>query len=1703
MPDTQSLSQPRIERSDLHPFFTPIPNQEQENGRPIAMTIPDFVRRAAERFPDRIAVSDAHGHLTYRELETRSTQLANILCQKGVGPESLVGIYMERTIRTVVAILGVVKAGGCYVPIELAYPPERVQFILEDSNARVVLTESHLAEKTGIAPERRITFDADWQLLEGASDHPIHVALRPDNAAYVIYTSGSTGKPKGVIVTHENVVRLFTATEHWYGFNEHDVWTVFHSFGFDFSVWEIWGALFYGGRTVVVDYSISRSPEQFYQLLVREGVTVLNQTPSAFRQLIWAEEQAASQQELKLRYVIFGGEALELQSLRPWFERHGDQQPRLVNMYGITETTVHVTYRPITIKDVEQGLGSVIGVAIPDLGLTLVDEHFKPVPVGIPGEICVGGKGVARGYLNRPELTAQKFIPDPQRPGQRLYRSGDLGKYHPNGELEYLGRIDHQVKVRGFRIELGEIESVLNSHAGIRESVVTCEPKNGKRLVGYIVAKNGVLPTEELRKHLQKKLPDYMVPSRFVFLEAMPLTVNGKADRKALPAIETKRPQLRTEFAAPRNDDEAVLAEIWEQVLEIEGVGINDNFFELGGDSIRSIQVLARAQERGIYFSLQKLFQKPTIAELAAHLESAAEDQVSANKQPFALISAADRAKIPAGVEDAYPMAKLQHGMVFHSDYDTDSAIFHDVFSFRFRMPYDQSILKQAVARLVARHSIYRTSLHVENFSEPLQLVHKEVECPFTTQDLRGQTPEEQRKELVSWVEKEKRVRFDWTVAPLMRLHTQRYEEDCFQLIVSFHHAIMDGWSLAAMLTELFQDYSNLLAGKDEEISAPRVSYRDFVELEQQAVKSETVRSYWAQKLKDPVIHSLPRWPETPRRGGHEQVRGPEIIMPRAVLDGLKKLAHDTGIPIRTVLLAAHCRVLGEVTGQKDILTGLVANGRPQCLDGERLIGLFLNTIPFRVSLEQPSWQELVRQTFQSEQELIPHRRAPLSEIQQIAGGKALFETTFDFVQFHVYRDLPGYKERSFLEDHYFEANNFNFFVTFMLNADATELQMHFDYNPNEFCEEQISLLCDYYVQTLKTMASSPEAPLPQSSVLPEEEQAKLLNYWNQTDAAIDQRHVYQIFEEHALSNPSKVAVRFGQTELTYGDLNNAANLLATELSAAAATVESLVGIFCERSIEMLVSMLAVHKAGAGYLPLDPSYPAERVRFMLSDSETKLVLTTTALEKQLHGAAVKAIRLDELLARARREEVPNPARASTGENLAYVIYTSGSTGTPKGVEIPQQALTNFICAMQREPGIASSDRVLAITTLSFDIAVLELLLPLTVGATVVIAERTTVQDPSILAKLLAQEQITLMQATPSTWISLKENGWKGSRSLKALSGGEPLTRELADFLTAHCREVWNMYGPTETTVWSSCARIQPGSEITIGRPVANTTFYILDENLRLVPTGSQGELYIGGAGLARGYRNRPQLTAERFVHNPFREGEKFYKTGDLAHYLADGRVACLGRTDHQVKLRGYRIELGEIEAVLQVHPSVARAVVAARDIENTGQGLVAYWVPRNGNSPSHGELRDLVQNRLPSYMVPSAFVQLSEIPLTPNGKVDRNRLPAPTLERAAAKSDIVLPRTPLEKEVAAAWMQVLGVRQVGIHDNFFELGGHSLLAMKVLAILRNRFNSQISIATIFKHPTVESFSLELMEHLLRTQTQEQKKAVSAAAELKA
>ncbi len=759
------------------------------------------------------------------------------------------------------------------------------------------------------------------------------MAVEAQNAAYVIYTSGSTGRPKGVVVTHGNVMRLMAATESWFSFSPVDVWTFFHSYAFDFSVWELWGALLYGGRLVVVPYWVSRSPEEFYGLLLREGVTVLNQTPSAFRQLMQAEERLATDAgteagaALALRVVVFGGEALEPSSLRPWYERHGDARPRLVNMYGITETTVHVTYRPLTRADAESARGSVIGWRIPDLRLYVLDDGMRPVPSGVAGELYVGGGGLARGYLNRPGLTAERFTPDPlsAETGARLYRTGDVVRLGAAGELEYLRRADEQVKVRGFRIEPGEVEAALLSHEGVREAAVVARDEGGGRLVAYVVCAPGtVVPTTPaLREHLRHTLPEYLVPSAFVMLDSLPLTPNGKLDRRALPA--PRREGGAGEYVEPRTEAERALAAVWEEVLGAGRAGVEDNFFDLGGDSIRSVRVVALARKRGLNFTVEQLFRHQTIAallrQLSANGTSGGDARPGADGAevaaptvgPFSLVSREDRERMPADVEDAYPLSMLQAGMLFHSDLNRESALYHNYTSLHLRAPFDAHALESAVRRLVERHPVLRTSFDLTGYSAPVQLVHRSVEPPLEVEDLRGMNDAEQEEAIAKWQEDERRRHIDWSQAPLLRFHVHRRGAATFQFSFAEHHAILDGWSVATMMAELFRSYSSLSSGIDEPDDPPPSSlYRDFVALEQKALTSAEAERFWKQWLKGSAVTTLPRLhiqqePEQPAL-----THMINVPLSADLSDGLKRTARDAGVPIKSVLLAAHLRVLSQ-----------------------------------------------------------------------------------------------------------------------------------------------------------------------------------------------------------------------------------------------------------------------------------------------------------------------------------------------------------------------------------------------------------------------------------------------------------------------------------------------------------------------------------------------------------------------------------------------------------------------------------------------------------------------------------------------------------------------------------------------------------------------------------------------------------------------
>jgi amino acid adenylation domain-containing protein len=1661
---------------------------------PVSGSLHEIFERQVTRTPDVVALVFENEQLTYAELNRRANQLARHLRALGVKAESRVGVMLERSVEMVVSLLAILKAGGAYLPLDPDYPQERLAFMLADAETDCLLTNTRLQTKLEAVPCTVICLDSEFEIITRLSDENLHSDISADNLAYVIYTSGSTGKPKGVTVTHGNVMRLFAATDQWFHFDEHDVWTLFHSYAFDFSVWELWGALLYGGRLIVVPYLVSRSPEAFHQLLVDEQVTVLNQTPSAFRQLIHAEQNAGSQpSDLALRLVIFGGEALEAQSLKPWFERHGDQKPLLVNMYGITETTVHVTYRPLSVNDLDGG--SVIGRQIPDLQIYVLDAYLQPVPVGVAGEMYVGGEGVARGYLRQPELTATRFVPHPfsARPGERLYRTGDLARYLINGELEYLGRIDQQVKIRGFRIELGEIESVLLSHHGVRETVVMAreDTPGEKRLVAYLILdQEDSTSLGDIRSYLSERLPHYMVPSAFVMLDSLPLTTNGKVDRRALPAPDRSRPELERVYVAPSTTTEQVLVEVWAEALGIEQVGIHDNYFELGGDSIRSVGLLALARERQLDFSLQQLFQYQTIYELAREIDTTVETDHPAfvliqNREAFGLLSEEDRLKLPAGLEDAYPLSMMQAGMLFHAEYTPDSSVYHNVTSFCLRTAFDEAALATALRQLIARHPVLRTSFNLMNYSEPLQLVHAEVELPLIVEDLRQLTLDQQQQALNHSFETEKTQKFDWRQAPLFRIRVERRTDETFQFTLTEHHAILDGWSVASLLSELFSYYSALLNGRSESAGTQLVSsFRDFVELERAALNSETSRRYWADLLRDSVVTTLPYLPEGKAQTPRLELRAVEIPISSTVSDGLKVLAQSSGVPLKSVLLAAHLRVMRLLSGQDDVLTGVISHGRPEGVDGERVAGLFLNTLPFRQRLSGGTWTDLVRQVFETELDMLPHRRYPLAQIQN-EHGHSLLETFFNFINFHVYDAVKNSGTAEVQDARSFSDTNFAFAVEFSLDLHSSDVTLIVSSGETSLLTgRQLKAIGDYYNNTLQAMSADPFSRYESLCLLGPAERDQILDEWNQTETDFPEAQLllHQWFEAQVDRTPDSLALQFADQQFTYRELNEKANQVAHHLRSLGVGPETRVGIMLTRSPLMLMGLLAVLKAGGAYVPLDPNYPQERLSFMLADAEVRVLVTEEHLLAGLPTVQAKVLALD----------IEWPVHCSTAnlesianrENLAYVIYTSGSTGTPKGVAITHRSASVFVAWSISFFTNERLQSVLASTSINFDLSVFELFVPLSVGGRIVLAENA-LQLPALDSSV----EVQLINTVPSAIAELvRQNAVPASVRIVNLAG-EALSRKLVQeiYAVGTIDNVINLYGPSEDTTYSTYDVVSNAVDepVLIGRPVANTQVYLLDTEMQPVPIGVAGELYTAGEGLARGYLNRPELTAEKFVPNPFSKepGARLYRTGDLARHREDGRIEYLARMDQQVKVRGFRIELGEIEAVLDKYSSVQQCVATVYEDESGDKRIVAYVVPHGSETVNANDLRGFLKEKLPEYMVPQIFVMLSELPRTPNGKIDRKRLPAPEQAHVETGHDFVAPRTQTEEIVAGILAEVLKLDRVGANDNFFDLGGHSLLATLVVSRIRAAIKVELPLRVLFTAPSVTELAQSIDSEL--------------------
>jgi amino acid adenylation domain-containing protein len=1635
----------------------------------------------AQRTPDATAASFGEERLSYRDLDARANRLAHHLCELGVGPDVLVGLCVDRSLELLVCLLGILKAGGAYVPLDPDYPSERLAYLIEDTMTPVIVTEAAHVER--LPPH--------WGMLVQIDAEAAEIAARPEtapppqrtaaNLAYVMYTSGSTGRPKGIAVTQGNVVEL-ALDRCWRDGAQERV--LLHSPQvFDASTYEIWVPLLGGGEVVVAPPG-KTDAQQLARLIAERRVSAMFLTTALFRVL--AEEQPEC--FASLRALWSGGEAASAAAFRRVLERcpHTD----VVHVYGPTETTTFATFQRM--RGPERADRAVpIGAPMANMRAYVLDAALQPVPVNVPGELYLAGSGLARGYLQRPGLSAERFVADPYgAAGSRMYRTGDVVRRLADGALDFVGRVDHQVKIRGFRIELGEIEAALAQQPGVAGcAVLAREDQPGHRqLVAYVVAAGThALDPAALRARLAERLPDYMVPAAVVALDALPLTGNGKLDRSALPAPAFAPQHSRAAETAA----EKALAGLFADVLGLEQVGIDDSFFDLGGDSILAIQLKVRAQKAGIGFELAALFDHQSVAALAAHAHFV-DAGAGESTARLGLICDEDRSRMPEGIEDAYPLSQLQAGMLFHSDYETDSTLYHMVFCATLQMPFVREALDSVLAWQSRRHDILRTSFDLEGCSEPLQRVHAQATIPFEVHDLRHLGAAEQEFTFDRWCRNEARRPFDKRTPPLLRVFVHRLGEECFHLTLSFHHAIIDGWSDASFVTELVRHYEGYLRGVRFEDRPLAAKYRDYIALERAALASPASRAFWKMQLSgaEPSEPQRPDGDGTASDGadGDRQAHVP-VPISAAAAAGLTELARRAKAPLKSVLLAAHMAALGLLCGRRDVITALVTNGRPEVADGEKLIGLFLNSVPFRLALRQESWLQLIARVVDAERDLLPHRRYPMPTAMNEAGaGRGFLKVMFNYTHFHVYNELGELARRVSASG---RAGDISFGLSVDFHPVDDGLGGWLTAHRALYDDATLRRYARCYAQVLQAMSEAPEQPVRFPDLLSVDERHHVLHTWNTTAQPLPELALPALFERQAARAPTRLAlVADGCDEaLDYAALNRRANRLAHALLRRGLGPEQRVAVALPRSPELVIALLAIWKVGACYVPLDLEHPAERIAQLLEDARPALLIGTQALCPATAAALADAVLcLDDPATIAALADSPahDPVveRAPLHpEHAAYVIYTSGSTGCPKGVVVPSRTLLNLLAwhATHAEP----EARVAQLTAPGFDVSVQEIASALSTGQTLCLPEEAARRDPARLLDACERLRITdLFAPTPVIDVLLEEALAQG-RTLPALrriaQAGEAFTLgpALRAVQARQPRDLHNHYGPSEThvvTAHALPALLDPAvASAPLGRPIDNTRLYVLDDQLRPVPLGVVGELYIAGAPLGRGYLERPALTAERFVADPFGRSARLYRSGDRVRWSDDGTLVFLGRADEQVKLRGFRIEPGEVEAVLREQPGIAQARVLVREDRPGQRRLVAYVVPIAATTPEPAALRAALAARLPDYLVPAAILVLPALPLTPNGKLDRKALPVPDLggERYRA------PRTPQEQALAALFAEVLGLPQVGIDDHFFDLGGHSLLAMRLISRLRATLDVELPIRALFEAPTVAA----LAEHL--------------------
>jgi len=1627
---------PMLTAEEEHQLLVEFNNTKSEY--PKHKTIVDLFEEQVAKTPEAIAIVFEERKLTYKELNEKANQLAHYLISRGVKSEMLVPVCIERSIEMIVGILGILKAGGAYVPFDPEYPEERIRYMLEDTAASIVIGNQKSKIKLPVLTKLNvIELDTNSILISNCSIKNIQNNLQQHHLAYVIYTSGSTGNPKGVMIEHCNAYSFI----HWcmqeFSKSIFEIVYASTSICFDLSIFEIFYPLSIGKCLRILENGLAISK----YLNVDEKV-LINTVPSVIQSLLNDHTDLRNVSVLNMAGEPIPSKVQQMLDADIIETR---------NLYGPTEST---TYSTICRLGNEKP--ATIGRPIGNTHISILNNEMQLVPVGVKGEIYIGGAGVARGYLNRDKLTHERFIHNSF--GERLYRTGDIGKWLADGNIDYQGRLDDQVKIRGYRIELGEIETILLTCEGIKQGVVLARKDKGddKRLVAYVIT-NEMFNRDSVVSVLKSKLPEYMIPLAWVELKNFPLTANGKIDKKAFPDPDASE-LISNTYIAPRNETEEKIAAIWKELLSIEKAGVHDNFFELGGHSLLATRVISAVRKQlNAELTIKDLFVFTTIAQLANHLSNDLNRKlhtIQVHQRP-----------------EFIPLSFTQERLWF-IDQLGGSIQYQSTAVWRLISEVNKDALSNALQQLVNRHEALHTVI-IEHDGIPYQSIKDSKDWELEIID---GTSIKDISELKNYVGQLMRKPFDLSKDFPVRAFLIKISNE-FALVITTHHIASDGWSRSIFLKELSAIYKAIVLKELPALSPLPVQYADYViwqRTHQPEILDKKIE-YWVNKLNGVAALQLPtdfqRPPVFSTRGAVKF-----FDIEKSLSDDLKKFSQQHNATLFMTLLSAFKVMLYKYSGQQDICVGFpIANRTQQEVEG--LIGFFANTLALRSNVNgEDAFIDLLQQVRSSTLEAYEYQEAPFEKIVSIVVKERDMSRNPIFQVMFVIQNTPEIPQlelegvQVIKEDFKRTASIFD--LTFNILETPNGFNVALEYCTDLFKEDTIMRMAEHFKVLLLSIVNDPLQKIDLLSMLTTAEENKLLHEFNNTLVVYPkEKSIIDLFEEQVVKTPDAVAVVFNNEQLSYKELNAKANQLAHYLRDKGVKEETLVPIYIDRGLEMMVGLLGILKAGGGYVPVDPNYPFERIQYMLIDTQAMLIVTNKKGSKTLPVLDnVEIIKIDD--------DNENISDKSTNDlkiiikpfNLAYVIYTSGSTGKPKGVMIEHSSVVNLLLSIADKVNFTSGNIFLSVTTYSFDICYLELYMPLIKGGKLIIVPREIASDGYSLSQSISHYHPSHMQGTPSTWQLLLDAEWENKEEIKMLIGGEAVKEDIKNALT-DIGFVWNVYGPTETTIWSAINQLKKEEKVCIGTPIANTEVYILNTKEQLVPIGIIGEICIGGAGLARGYVNLQELTSQKFINNPFdsKGNSRLYKTGDLGRWLPDGKIECLGRTDDQVKIRGYRIELKEIETVLLQSGLIKQVVVIVKGDKQQNKRLVGYVIVEDIFDKQ--AVTGYLYHRLPDYMIPSLWVELESFPLTPNGKIDKRVFPEPNIE-VYQLDQFVPPQTDIEKSLTNNWQQLLNQPKIGIHDNFFELGGHSLLLMRMGSYIKKTFSIMVPIHILFQFTTI-------------------------------